>query len=115
MIYRDIVHVHLEMATDENDAHGNPITITVDRDVNGVVTFLDSESVFDPGGNRISSRLRLIISPFDHVLPPDPTKVAAVYFGWTPYGDTDLLPDGAIEHHFLGGRLHHYEVICKAT
>ncbi len=115
MIFHDIVHVHLEMPTGDYDSHGNPITETVDRDVSGVVTMLDSASVFDPGGDRISSRLRLIISPFDHVLPPVPPPAVEVAFSWSPYGDKKLYPDGAIEHHFLNGRLHHYEVICKAA
>lgn len=119
MIYHDIVHVHLEIDTGEYDSHGRPITEKIDRAVSGVVTMLDSETVLlSPGTDRISSRLRLIISPFDHVLPPDPAKatdVSDVSFGWEPYGDKALIPDGAIEHHYLRGRLHHYEVICKAT
>lgn len=109
MIHHDTITVRLQVKVGENSA-GQPIYDTVTRQVNGTVTWLDSAAMIDLAGNRLQSRLRIILSPFDKAIPPNVGDKLTL--SWGPFGT--LYPDGAVEPHYLRGRLHHYEVIAKA-
>lgn len=109
MIYRDTITVGLKVKIGTSPI-GSPIYDVTTRQVNGSVTWLDSTSMVDLAGNRLRSRLRIILSPFDKVIPPDIGNNLTL--AWGPFAV--LYPDGAVEPHYLHGRLHHYEVIAKA-
>jgi hypothetical protein len=109
VIYHDTVHVHLKIQTGEN-ALGQPTYDVVDKTVPGTVTYLDSAQVFDVAGNRMRSRLLIVLSPFDTPIPPDiGDKLTVDYREFK-----GLIPDGAVEPHYLHGRLHHYELVARA-
>lgn len=110
MIYHDVITVNLQVPTGAVNAAGQPIYETVTRQVNGIVTWFDSASVLDTAGNRLLSRVQIILSPFDKVIPPNVGDKLSL--AWGPF--TALRPDGAVEPHYLRGRLHHYEVVAKA-
>lgn len=110
MIYRDSITVGLKVRTGTSPA-GQAIYTTTNHKVAGAVTWLDSTAMVDVAGNRLRSRLRIILSPFDKVIPPD--VGANLTVTWGPFAN--LIPDGAVEPHYLHGRLHHYEVIVKMT
>jgi hypothetical protein len=110
VIFHDQITVHFKVKTGEN-ALGQPIYDTIDKQVYGTVTYLDSAEVFDVAGDRVRSRLLIVLSPFDTPIPPDIGDKLTLDYG--PY--TGLVPDGAVEPHYLRGRLHHYEVIAKVA
>ncbi|WP_156525918.1 hypothetical protein [Mycobacterium adipatum] len=109
MIFNDVVNVTLK---EKRTVSGTATFVTIfSGPVPGVVTFLDSGTTFDPAGGKTSSRLQIILSPFAFTIPPNAGSSALV-MAWGPF--TALSPEGAVEPHYLRGRLHHYEMIAKA-
>lgn len=110
MIFNDNIHVTLR---EKRFVNGTQTTVVAfSGDVPGVVTFLDSATAFDPAGSRISSRLRVFLSPFAFTLPPMPAT-ELLTLKWRQF--TNLIVDGIVEPHYLAGRLHHYELLAKAV
>lgn len=108
MIFNDHVNVTLR----EKRFVGGTMTTVVafQGDVPGVVTFLDSAT--SPQGGKISSRLRVFLSPFAFTLPPMPAT-GSLTLSWRQF--TNLLVDGIVEPHYQSGRLHHYEILARAV
>lgn len=110
MIFNDQVSVTLK---EKQIVGGTATFVTVFQgDVPGIVTFLDSQTAFDPAGGKISSRLRIFLSPFAFLIPPSPATGALV-LAWRQF--TNLVVEGIVEPHYLSGRLHHYEILAKAV
>ena len=108
MIFNDIVNVTLK---ERHSVAGTATFVVVFQGpVPGVVTFLDSNTTFDPAGGKTSSRLQIFLSPFAFQIPPG---AGLLTMAWGPF--TALSPDGAVEPHYLRGRLHHYEILAKAV
>lgn len=108
MIYHDSITVHLQIKTGTNAA-GQPVYETVTRQVSGTVTWLDSGVLNGESGFTLERRMRIALSPFDKVIPPDVGNKLTLAWGPFPV----LYPYGAVEPHYLRGRLHHYEVIVR--
>lgn len=110
MIYRDTVHVTYRAATGDTDAHGNQITAAVDADVPAIVWPLDTDLTVDTNQSRVSTRYRMALAPTVDL----PTNVGTtVTLSWGDY--PQMYVDGAIEHHRINGRLHHYELTSKTV
>lgn len=110
MIFNDTVNVTLK---EKRTVAGTATFVTIFQGpVPGIVSFLDSNTTFDPSGGKTSSRLQIILSPFAFSIPPNAGSSALV-MAWGPF--TALSPDGAVEPHYLRGRLHHYEILAKAV
>lgn len=109
MIFRDRVRVVLKR---NEFVAGTMKLVTVwDGTVEGVVTFMDSNQTFDTAGNKVNSRLRIFLKPFNETIPPNASSLVSV--SWGPW--QNLSPDGAVEHHYRNGRLDHYEMVCRAV
>lgn len=111
MIFPDTITLSVRTA---HEAPGGGMNYTWDdHPVAGVATFLDSSVVFDVASNITRSRLKIVLSPSAaEIIPPDASS-ADLAFKWAPFDN--LAPDGAVEPHYLRGRLHHYEVIAKTV
>lgn len=110
MIFNDKVNVTLRA---KQFVNGTQTTVTVFQgDVPAIVTFLDSATAFDAAGGKVSSRLRIVLSPFAFEIPPMPATGLVVL---TYRQFTSLSVDGIVEPHYQNGRLHHYEIIAKAV
>lgn len=110
MIFNDRVNVTLKEKVFVN---GTAKFVEVfNGPVPGIVTFLDSKTVFDPAGNKTSSRLQIVLSPFAFEIPAVP---AAGTLSLSYKNFSSLIVDGAVEPHYQNGRLHHYEIIAKAA
>lgn len=110
MIFNDKVNVTLK---EKKFVGGTQTTVTVFQgDVPGIVTFLDSKTTFDPAGGKVSSRLKIFLSPFAFVIPPMPATGLLV-LAWRQF--TSLTLEGMVEPHYQQGRLHHYELIAKTV
>lgn len=110
MIFNDKVYVTLK---EKQMASGTANMVTIFSGyVPGVVTFLDSGTVFDPAGGKVSSRLKIFLSPFAFTIPPMPAANILV-LAWRQF--LSLTVEGIVEPHYLNGRLHHYEIIAKAV
>lgn len=110
MIFNDTVNVTFK---ERRVVSGSATFVTVFQgDVPGIVTFLDSAIAFDPASAKISSRLRIFLSPFAFTIPPMPASGVLV-LAWKQF--TNLSVEGIVEPHYLSGRLHHYEILAKAV
>lgn len=111
MIFPDTVQVGTKVGTPAPSG-GMNYTWTY-TDVPGMVTFLDSSVVFDVSANITRSRFKIVLSPSAAAVLPANASASSVAFKWGPFDS--LAPDGAVEPHYLRGRLHHYEVIAKTV
>ncbi|WP_304114559.1 hypothetical protein [Mycolicibacterium bacteremicum] len=110
MIFNDRVNVTLK---EKKFVGGTQTTVTVfSGDVPAIVTFLDSATTFDAASAKVSSRLRIFLSPFAFAIPPMPAS-GLVALTWKQF--TSLTIDGMVEPHYQNGRLHHYEILAKAV
>ncbi|WP_071888521.1 hypothetical protein [Mycolicibacterium fortuitum] len=110
MIFNDKVNLTLK---EKRTVNGTMTTVVVFQgDVPAIVTFLDSKTAFDPAGGKISSRLRIVLSPVAFEIPPMPASGLVVV---TYRQFTSLTIDGMVEPHYLNGRLHHYEFLARAV
>lgn len=110
MIFNDKVNVTLR---EKRFVNGTQTTVVAFQgDVPGIVTFLDSATTFDPAGGKVSSRLRVFLSPFAFTLPPMPAT-GLLTLSWKQF--TNLYVEGIVEPHYQSGRLHHYEILAKAV
>lgn len=60
---------------------------------------------------KVSSRLRIFLSPFGFTIPPNAPQL--ITMSWRQFAT--LTVDGIVEPHYLGTRLHHYEIIARAV
>lgn len=106
MIFNDQVHVTLK---EKQYVNGTATTVTIfDSLVPGIVNFVDSETGSD---SKISSRLKIFLSPFAFAIPPMRDRILTL--AWKQF--TNLLVEGIAEPHYLNGRLHHYEIDVKSV
>jgi hypothetical protein len=110
VIYRDRITVGLKVRTGTNPA-GQPTYTTTTHQVFGHVSWIDSSPLTGAAGFTLQRRLRIILSPFDRTIPVDVGSNLTLTWGVF----TNLTPDGAVEPHYLHGRLHHYEVVARVA
>lgn len=122
MIFHD--RINLVISVSGTDPDGYPTTVeTVLEGVPAEVIPLSSDLTISEDRSAVTTRYRVIITRAVNI-PADAGDGVRVQWGpagvslpadlpapFTP--DLELLADGAIERHYLRGRLHHYEVLVK--
>ncbi|AUH69797.1 MULTISPECIES: hypothetical protein [Gordonia] len=109
MIYRDRVKVAYRIDTGEEDAHGNPIETIVEKNVLANVWPLGTEQKLDGDRQYVRTRYQMILAPTVDI----PAYIGdALTITWRDY--VTLYVDGSVERHYMGSKLHHYELITKA-
>lgn len=100
--------IELAIQTKVQKPGGAIDTVIVNRTVQGVVTFLNSERVINILGGTalLDSRFRIYLSPYGEPIP-----AKSVSLSWRDF--TNLTVEGLIEPHYLRGRLHHYECVAR--
>ncbi|MGB3303722.1 MAG: hypothetical protein WBA98_13630 [Gordonia sp. (in: high G+C Gram-positive bacteria)] len=107
MIYRTSVRLQWSVDTGEEDAHGNPITSTVDQTVLANVWALGTDQKLDAGRAYVRTRYQMILAPTVDI---PPGVAPSIRVTWKMY---TMFIDGGVERHYVGSKLHHYELITK--
>lgn len=111
MIFRDRVTVLI--GEEGEDALGNTIWIWTPHVVPAIVWPLDTSEAIQQGAQTVTSRYRIALKAGVAEIPTNPS---AIKLSWGPYQYSSSDPtsgmtvDGAVERHYVQGRLHHYEL-----
>lgn len=111
MIFRDQVTVLI--GEEGEDALGNTIWIWTPYPVPAIVWPLDTSEAIQQGAQTVTSRYRMAIKAGVVEIPTNPN---ALKLSWGPYqydeddSTSGMNVDGAVESHYVNGRLHHYEL-----
>ena len=112
MIVHDQVRIIMEVPTEEEDAHGNPIVEYVDAIVRAEVFPLGTDQTINQTTDVVRSRYRMVLDSnveIPHNIGND------LRIEWSDYtGPYAMYVDGTVERHLIRGRLHHYELTTKA-
>lgn len=108
MLLHDRVTVWVEEVTGL-DSHNNPIVAWVNK---GIVAaeVTPSSSDVDTGTGQVVSRYRIALAT---TVPIASNIRDALRIDW--HDVEGLRVDGAVERHYMRGRLHHYEMLTKSV
>lgn len=119
MIYHDRVTVVMSVPFDppQEDPLGNEILDEINQEVPAEVWPLDTTDVISQNAEIVTSRYKMILAPTVNIPPRIGTDLK---LGWGPFpydeddSQSGLRVDGAVESHYVRGRLHHYELITAS-
>lgn len=112
MIFHDTVTVLIEEAVGE-DGLGNTIYEYVPHEVPAIVWPLDTSAAIQQGAETVTSRYRMALKAGVVEIP---VNTSGIKLSWGPYqydendATSGMNIDGAVETHYVRGRLHHYEL-----
>lgn len=107
-VYRDKVHVSYLVDTGAEDSHGNPIYDSVEADVLANIWPIATDTSVDGTSVRVKTRYRMVLAPTVSI----PSGIGnGITVSWRDY--PQLLVDGSVERHYVGSKLHHYELTTQ--
>lgn len=114
MIFHDTVTLVISVNGVDQDGYPTSVESTTEG-VPAEVIPLSSDLAISADRNAVISRYRIVLSPTVEI----PVGVGTgLRVGWGDYTidpDYSLTVDGAVERHYLRGRLHHYELVTKSV